>query len=314
MLRSLIKFLLHVVTGKCELERIISKRFPAGKHRTLVLEVRESLKLSKQLLRQAQQLLQGAQENDVKQIAQSITRIKNLPNSTTTPGLLVALNSLENANNSILYLLQQAKKQFSYEENVNMLEQLWSSLKPGQALEGGNVRKSQSWSEIGFQGLDPSTDFRGAGLLSLENLRYFSSGDTMQEARRILREHGRDVTVGGFPFACVGINLTAFLLDLAVRRKIDALFVYEQDVNTRRGGEHEPLLQQEQTPEQLSTQELALERFNKCYCVLFVLFARRWAEARPKDAMGFPSVFNPFKREVELVLASPRGMAALVEL
>ena len=36
------------------------------------------------------------------------------------------------------------------------------------------ARDSDQWGEIGFQGRDPATDFRGLGILSLSNLVYFS--------------------------------------------------------------------------------------------------------------------------------------------
>jgi len=38
---------------------------------------------------------------------------------------------------------------------------------PGRKLES---RVSSNWKDLGFQGEDPKTDFRGMGLLGLENL------------------------------------------------------------------------------------------------------------------------------------------------
>ena len=49
------------------------------------------------------------------------------------------------------------------------LLQLWSLLQPGVPLM---TRKTKQWQNIGFQGNDPKTDFRGMGLLGLENLLY----------------------------------------------------------------------------------------------------------------------------------------------
>ena len=40
---------------------------------------------------------------------------------------------------------------------------------PGSPLE---ARVSRQWTEIGFQGNDPATDFRGMGILSLECMLY----------------------------------------------------------------------------------------------------------------------------------------------
>jgi len=47
------------------------------------------------------------------------------------------------------------------------LVQLWSSLQPDVML---TERISAQWTDIGFQGNDPATDFRGMGILGLLNL------------------------------------------------------------------------------------------------------------------------------------------------
>lgn len=52
-------------------------------------------------------------------------------------------------------------------QHEQKLLQLWSLLQPGIPLL---TRKTKQWQNIGFQGEDPKTDFRGMGLLGLENL------------------------------------------------------------------------------------------------------------------------------------------------
>ncbi len=52
-------------------------------------------------------------------------------------------------------------------EHERALLQLWSLLQPGVPLE---TRRTKQWQNIGFQGDDPKTDFRGMGMLGLENL------------------------------------------------------------------------------------------------------------------------------------------------
>jgi hypothetical protein len=54
-------------------------------------------------------------------------------------------------------------------EHEQKLLELWSLLMPARELES---RVSNSWKNIGFQGDDPKTDFRGMGILGLENLQY----------------------------------------------------------------------------------------------------------------------------------------------
>ena len=52
-------------------------------------------------------------------------------------------------------------------EHERGLLQLWSLLQPGVPLL---TRVTKQWQNIGFQGDDPKTDFRGMGTLGLENL------------------------------------------------------------------------------------------------------------------------------------------------
>jgi hypothetical protein len=53
---------------------------------------------------------------------------------------------------------------------------------PSCPIESAGTR---DWGIVGFQGKDPSTDFRGMGLLGLEQLLYFSKYDA---ARDILQD------------------------------------------------------------------------------------------------------------------------------
>ena len=52
-------------------------------------------------------------------------------------------------------------------EHERGLVELWELLQPGVPLL---QRKTKDWQNIGFQGEDPKTDFRGMGVLSLQNL------------------------------------------------------------------------------------------------------------------------------------------------
>ncbi|PHT70168.1 hypothetical protein T459_25272 [Capsicum annuum] len=51
------------------------------------------------------------------------------------------------------------------------LKALWKVAFPEEKLYG---LISEQWKEMGWQGKDPSTDFRGGGFISLENLLYFA--------------------------------------------------------------------------------------------------------------------------------------------
>lgn len=63
--------------------------------------------------------------------------------------------------------LKKIKYDSENTEHESKLLELWNHLMPNQVLES---RVSSLWKDLGFQGDDPKTDFRGMGLLGLENL------------------------------------------------------------------------------------------------------------------------------------------------
>lgn len=69
----------------------------------------------------------------------------------------------------ILFYTSEKKSGFTWLDLICGLfaSQLWKELRPDTPLNG---RISKQWCEIGFQGSDPKTDFRGMGLLGLHNL------------------------------------------------------------------------------------------------------------------------------------------------
>ena len=58
-------------------------------------------------------------------------------------------------------------------DHEDKLMQLWKNLKPEKQL---GERMTENWIDIGFQAKDPSTDFRGAGLLGFELLFGITGG------------------------------------------------------------------------------------------------------------------------------------------
>eukprot|EP00126_Sphaerothecum_destruens_P004354 Sdes_comp18133_c0_seq2m7603 len=94
------------------------------------------------------------------------------------------------------------------EGHEGQLMLLWSLLQPHQEL---SHRISHQWESIGFQGNNPATDFRGMGLLGLNNLLYFASNYN-DIALSILSVASHPVR--GYSFAIVGINLTAMLVEM----------------------------------------------------------------------------------------------------
>ncbi|GFQ07038.1 cytokinin dehydrogenase 5 [Phtheirospermum japonicum] len=62
---------------------------------------------------------------------------------------------------------------------------------------------SNQWKEMGWQGKDPSTDFRGGGFISLENLLYFA-----RNILGLLRKQEGNRALWEYPFAVGCVNIT----------------------------------------------------------------------------------------------------------
>eukprot|EP00347_Sterkiella_histriomuscorum_P023455 403334575 len=67
--------------------------------------------------------------------------------------------------------------------------------------------KSEEWSNIGFQGKNPRTDFRGAGILGLQCLKYF-----VQVYPDEFAQMRRDVNTSDFFIAISSFNITHMLM------------------------------------------------------------------------------------------------------
>ncbi|EDW14913.1 ELMO domain-containing protein 2 [Drosophila mojavensis] len=154
-------------------------------------------------------------------------------------------------------------------EHEQKLLELWKLLMPETPLTG---RISKQWQEIGFQGDDPKTDFRGMGMLGLENLLYFARA--YNDAAKHVLLHSMHPTLG-YTYAIVGINLTALAVNLlrsgaAKTHFYNQVALHKQNFST-------------------------LEDFHKLYCYLFFEFDRFWMDSSPRNIMDFREVYQAFE-------------------
>jgi len=122
------------------------------------------------------------------------------------------------------------------------------------------------WTAIGFQGLDPITDFRGGGLLSLRQLVYFA--DENKEIIDKINERANHVKTG-YGLAITGINITVMLMDALKSGHLKQYF-YHRQINDN--------------------------QLNQLYAQCFLLFDRLWAREQPEDIMRFSAIFTQFKK------------------
>ncbi|KAF3792990.1 ELMO domain-containing protein A [Nymphaea thermarum] len=90
------------------------------------------------------------------------------------------------------------------------LRALWSVAFPKEELRD---LVSDQWKQMGWQGKDPSTDFRGGGFISLENLLFF--GKTYPKPfQDLLRKQDGSRAMWEYPFAVAGVNITFMLIQM----------------------------------------------------------------------------------------------------
>ncbi|KAI9159535.1 hypothetical protein H9P43_008875 [Blastocladiella emersonii ATCC 22665] len=149
------------------------------------------------------------------------------------------------------------------------LLELWSLLMPGIALES---RLTSQWGDIGFQGRDPATDFRGMGMQALDDLVYFAKTHPLAAAHILASSRH---PVSWYSFAIVGINITAYVVQLLRTRQLQH-YLYR----------HHP-------------SRAAVHEF---YCYVFFAFNKHWTEYTghpPLTIMDFEREFAVVKTKIE---------------
>ena len=270
------KFIVHLLTGRCELERI------CGDHQVSLRSidmVDQSLATSSKLVTQRQLLLTATLSSDadtarVTQLADDITRFKKF----RVPGVAIVFrrvySCLFHANAAVNRLEVLRVVTFEDQEhggaNRARLLGLWKGLNPDQSEVPPLV--SPLWKDIGFQGDNPATDFRGMGMLGLENLAHFATHHG-EVARSVLLT-SQDPTQW-FPFAITGIQITKWLLDKAKAHRLHHYFC--------RG-------------EVAGAQSTAtVECFGEVYSATYASFHRFWISEGGRIT-EFPYVFERFQR------------------
>ncbi|XP_029353849.1 ELMO domain-containing protein 2 [Echeneis naucrates] len=273
-LRYWLKWLIRQATGKCELQRICSG-YQQGAARTTKAE--HSLRSSKN------KVLRGALESSKDKLEQSVDQIikekRVQPQKDPMFKDCLHICLLQITGYSGLYIsVEDLRKEVFSSENAKheaMLLKLWDLLMPTVKLES---RITKQWGDIGFQGDDPKTDFRGMGMLGLINLVFFSENYT-EEARQVL-SHANHPKLG-YSYAIVGINLTEMAYSLLKSGALKPHFY-----NTVQSA-----------PE--------LWHFHQLYCYLAYEFDKFWVEEEPESIMQFNQYREKFHNLVQTHLQDP---------
>jgi hypothetical protein len=93
-------------------------------------------------------------------------------------------------------------------KHEKLLKRLWDISFPDRKLKN---RISPQWKDMGFQGTDPATDFRGGGVFGLWNLIYFA--ETYPKVYKLMFTKSVQLN-GSYPFVIAGLNVTMMLFDI----------------------------------------------------------------------------------------------------
>ncbi|XP_067614971.1 ELMO domain-containing protein 2 [Eurosta solidaginis] len=278
-LRPFIKWFLHTFTRLCELQRIVYGA-QAGASRTR--QVERSLMLSQnceiqQLVKELDTTVECCGEEELRLIPQrTINVVQNAKHikAKIHPDFASLFGTCVLQIWSYRHLLHQVERLRAELYDANNLDheqkllELWNRLMPEEPLDG---RITKQWQDIGFQGDDPKTDFRGMGILGLENLLYFSR--EYRDAAHHVLLHSKH-PVYGYTFAIVGINLTAMAYRLLKSGDAKVHFY---------------------NAAQSLNQALSLAHFHKFYCYLLFEFDRFWMESGPTNIMDFREIYQRFE-------------------
>lgn len=287
-LRPIVKWFLRRTTQMCELQRICYGQ-PSGAARTFAVE--KSLRRSRNANIRAlvahlndiadQRGINTKTERKVLEVAiKTVLETKNInpaahPDFAKSFGKCVEL--IWGYHQLCVECEELRKTPYSTDnpEHEQLLLKLWNLLMPREPLD---ARVTKQWQEIGFQGDDPKTDFRGMGILGLENLVYFAQ-EYPSAATHVLSHsiHPRY----GYAFAIVGINLTSMALKLLRDGSAKThIYNYSKTLPTIRA-------------------------FHQFYCYLFYEFDGFWIDSKPSNMMEFSSIQEQFENSIRMALANP---------
>lgn len=166
----------------------------------------------------------------------------------------------------------------SLAEHQDALRQLWRLAYPRRELPS---LKSELWKEMGWQGSDPSTDFRGGGFISLENLIFFANKYPDSFQNLLHKQEGKRAE-WEYPFAVAGINISFMLVEM--------LDLQSGKPSSLAGIRFLELLAED---------EMA---FDNLYCIAFEMMDAQWL-AKRASYMEFNEVLKSTRTQLERELA-----------
>ena len=245
---------------------------------------------------------------------------------TVLPVLRTAIHgmSLEIMATQSLEQLRQTTFDAKNALHMELLESLWELLMgPQQQREDHfenqvcEPRKSRSWSLIGFQGLDPTTDLRGMAMLGLFQLVNFARNPHSTHVLSVSQAPQDGPAVKFFPFACAGIQITQLVLTLAREQLLGFVAMTGETKERVHSTMSASSKVAKARTEMLLTQVCGevmnrrgrhflyaetMNGLNDVYAEIFIRLGEAWVLENPPDVMSFGPIFKKVEMEVRQAL------------
>lgn len=289
--RPLIKWFLHQTTSLTELQRNCYGE-PLGSPRTCSVETSLACSRSQRIQGERKSLDSLISSSDctdkkvevaINNLVETVLDTKQIKKQLHIP----FVRSLHNCSKQIwgyqrlkhdLEILRATPFDDSMHEEK--LKSLWVALTDDENKP--YIRKSKQWGEIGFQGNDPKTDFRGMGMLGLENLLFFVQ--KFNTAAKHILSHSQHPKYG-YSMAIVSINLTHLSLKLL---NDGTAKTHMYNVTKDRIQDEKPI---------------QLDNFHHFYSYLFIEFDQFWLDQKPENVMEFNRIRDLFENNIRTLLA-----------
>jgi hypothetical protein len=175
------------------------------------------------------------------------------------------------------------------EGHMKMLDNFWKNMKGSDREVAGII--STEWTSLGFQGSDPTTDFRSMGVLGLTQLHFIAK--TKPDVAKLIH---REFTSSGhnFPFAIIGINLSRLVLEMFGQRRLHEYMIQRfgnLTVNCT-------LAYLEGPSNDRDCIDYCLSLVHEVYCLAYEEFYTVWKIRKPRSIMAFTELYN----EVQAVM------------
>ncbi|KAG6538592.1 hypothetical protein ZIOFF_003716 [Zingiber officinale] len=177
---------------------------------------------------------------------------------------------------------------FDITPSQEALRALWSAAYPEVKLHD---LISEQWKNMGWQGKDPSTDFRGGGFISVENLLFFAR-NYPKSFKDLLEKQNGERSLWEYPFAVAGVNITFMLIEMLDLRLVLPVPLKRSVVMTAArprsfvGAIFLKLLSEN------------LKAFDMLYCITFKLMDQQWLNMHA-SYMDFKTVMKSTLGQLE---------------